>query len=64
MRSAVTMVVQINGKVKARVEVSPDVNEADAIAAALSDATIAAALNGSEPSRVVAVPPRLVNIIL
>ena len=64
VRSAVTMVVQINGKVKARVEVSPDVNEADAIAAALADATIAAALNGSEPSRVVAVPPRLVNIIL
>lgn len=64
VRSAVTMVVQINGKVKARVEVSPDVNEADAIAAALADATIAAALNGGAPSRVVAVPPRLVNIIL
>ena len=60
----VTMVVQINGKVKSRVEVSPDVSQEDAITAALADATIAAALNGQSPQRVVAVPPRLVNVIL
>ena len=60
----VTMVVQINGKVKSRVEVSPDVSQEGAITAALADATIAAALNGQSPQRVVAVPPRLVNVIL
>jgi leucyl-tRNA synthetase len=59
----VTMVVQINGKVKARVEVAPSINEADATAAALGDAAIVAALEGATPSRVVAKPPRLVNII-
>jgi leucyl-tRNA synthetase len=59
-----TMVVQINGKVRARLEVSPDVSEADALAAAMADATIRAALGETSPQRVVVRPPRLVNIIL
>ena len=63
-RALVTMVVQINGKVKSRVEVSPDISEADATAAALADEVIGTALAGASPARVVAVPPRLVNIIL
>jgi leucyl-tRNA synthetase len=62
--SMVTMVVQINGKVKSRVQVSPDVTETDATAAALADEVIAATLAGATPTRVVAVPPRLVNVIL
>jgi leucyl-tRNA synthetase len=58
------MVVQINGKVKARVSVAPSISDDDATAAALGDAEIVAALNGATPSRIVARPPRLVNIIL
>jgi leucyl-tRNA synthetase len=46
------------------VQVSPDVTETDATAAALADEVIAAALAGATPTRVVAVPPRLVNVIL
>jgi leucyl-tRNA synthetase len=60
----VTMVVQINGKVKARVLVAPSIGDDDATTAALADANIVAALNGATPTRVVARPPRLVNIIL
>jgi leucyl-tRNA synthetase len=59
----VTMVVQINGKVKARVEVPPSISEDDAAAVALADSDVATALNGVTPSRVVSRPPRLVNII-
>jgi leucyl-tRNA synthetase len=59
----VTMVVQIAGKVKARLEVAPSISEADATAAALADPAIVAALNGASPSQVFARPPRLVNII-
>ncbi|HEY5111472.1 MAG TPA: leucine--tRNA ligase [Acidimicrobiales bacterium] len=59
----VTMVVQINGKVKARLEVSPSISESDATAAALHDAHIVEALEGASPTRVVSRPPRLVNII-
>ncbi len=63
-RALVTMVLQINGKLKSRIEVSPDVSEVDAIAAALADATIVELMAGASPQRVVAVPPRLINIIL
>jgi leucyl-tRNA synthetase len=59
----VTMVVQINGKVKARVQVVPSISEDDAAAAALAAPDVAAALKGAAPSRVVSRPPRLVNII-
>ncbi|HUY23596.1 MAG TPA: leucine--tRNA ligase [Acidimicrobiales bacterium] len=60
---SVTMVVQVNGKVRDRIEVSPDISEADAAAAALASARVVADLAGTEPSRVVARPPRLVNIV-
>jgi len=57
------MVVQVNGKVKAKLEVAADISEAAATALALSDATILAELSGAEPSRVIARPPKLVNIV-
>ena len=59
----VTMVIQIAGKVKARLEVAADISEADATAAALAEPSIAALLNGAAPSRVIARPPKLVNIV-
>jgi leucyl-tRNA synthetase len=61
--ATVTMVVQVSGKVKARLEVSPSLSEEEATAAALADPKIVAALGGATPTRVVARPPRLVNII-
>ncbi len=61
--ATVTMVVQVNGKVKARLEVSPALSEEEATAAALADPQIVAALHDTTPTRVVARPPRLVNII-
>ena len=63
-RAKVTMVVQINGKVRARIEVPPDISMADAATEALEDATISAALAGATPQRIVSRPPRLVNIIV
>jgi leucyl-tRNA synthetase len=60
----VTMVVQINGKVRARLEVPVDISMRDATNEALEHSVISAALAGATPTRVVARPPRLVNIIL
>ena len=60
----VVMVVQVNGKVRARLDVSPDLSEDDAAAAALAAPEIVTLLAGATPSRVVARPPRLVNVIL
>jgi leucyl-tRNA synthetase len=58
------MVVQVNGKVRARLEVPPDISMADAATEALEDAAISAVLAGATPERIVSRPPRLVNIIV
>jgi leucyl-tRNA synthetase len=61
--ASVTMVVQVNARVRARISVVPTISEADATASALADPAIVAALKGATPTRVVARPPRLVNIV-
>ena len=59
----VTMVVQVNGKVKTKFEVAADISDDAAIALALGDEAIMSELGGREPSRVIARPPKLVNIV-
>ena len=60
---AVTMVVQVNGKVRDRIEVSPDITEDEARGLALSSPKVADALGGAEPAKVIVRPPRLVNVV-
>jgi leucyl-tRNA synthetase len=60
----VTMVVQVNGKVRDRIEVAPDVTESSAVALALASERVVAALGGALPKKVIARPPRLVNIVV
>ena len=60
----VTMVIQVNGKVRDRVEVSADLDEAGAEAAALASERVQAALGGVEPRKVITRPPRLVNVVV
>jgi leucyl-tRNA synthetase len=60
----VTMVVQVNGKLRDKVEVSPEITEADAVALTLALPKVSEALAGREPQRVVARPPRLVNVVV
>jgi leucyl-tRNA synthetase len=57
----VTCVVQIAGKVKARLEVDPDIAEADLQAQAL--AAVGSWLDGKPPRRVIVRAPKLVNIV-
>ncbi len=59
----VTCVVQIAGKVKARLEVDPQISEAELETAALADTAIVAALAGVQPRRVIVRAPKLVNIV-
>ncbi|MFD0368372.1 leucine--tRNA ligase [Streptomyces sp. NPDC059071] len=59
----VTCVVQIKGKVKARLEVSPSISDADLEALALGDANVVAALGGAEIRKVIVRAPKLVNIV-
>jgi leucyl-tRNA synthetase len=62
--ASVTMVVQVNGKVRDRIDVSPDISEADATGLALASSPVVDALAGAAPRRVIARPPKLVNIVL
>ena len=59
----VTCVVQVNGKVRDRLEVSPDIAEDDLRAQALAVPGVIRALEGREITRVVVRPPKLVNIV-
>ena len=58
------MVVQVNGKVRDRIEVDAGISEADAEAAGLASPKVIEALAGAEPKRVIARPPRLVNVVV
>jgi leucyl-tRNA synthetase len=63
-QDVVTMVVQVNGKVRDKVEVDAGIGEAEAEALALGLDKVMAALDGRTPRRVVVRPPRLVNIVV
>jgi leucyl-tRNA synthetase len=60
----VVVAVQVNGKVRGRIEVARDAAEADVLAAALADATVKSYLDGKPIRRRVVVPGRLVNIVV
>ena len=60
----VTAIVQIKGKVKARLEVSKDISEAELEKQALEDETIAKLVEGSEIRKVIVRTPKLVNIVI
>ncbi|WP_435970076.1 leucine--tRNA ligase [Streptomyces sp. Qhu_M48] len=59
----VTCVVQIKGKVKARLEVPPSITDAELETLALADAHVVAALGGAEIRKVIVRAPKLVNIV-
>ncbi|MDQ0952574.1 leucyl-tRNA synthetase family protein [Streptomyces phaeochromogenes] len=59
----VTCVVQIKGKVKARLEVSPSISDEELEKVALSDEKVVAALDGAGIRKVIVRAPKLVNIV-
>ncbi|WP_322938334.1 leucine--tRNA ligase [Nocardioides bizhenqiangii] len=64
VEDSVTAVVQIQGKVRARLQVAPDVSDADLEAAALADPDVVRAIDGRDVRRVVVRAPKLVNIVV
>jgi leucyl-tRNA synthetase len=60
----VEAVIQVNGKIKGRINVSPAISDADFEAAALAHPDIVKELNGAAPKKVIARAPKLVNIVL
>jgi len=60
----VTLVVQVNGKVKDRIEVDPDIDAEGAERVALGSDRVLELLSGAAPNRVIVRPPNLVNVVL
>ena len=61
--SSVTMVIQVNGKVRDRVEVSAGISDTDAEALALTSTRVQELLAGRRPTKVIVRAPKLVNIV-
>jgi leucyl-tRNA synthetase len=59
----VTCVVQVDGKVRDRLEVPPGISEADLQTQALAAAGVSRALAGREVRKVIVRAPRLVNVV-
>ena len=60
----ITLVVQVNGKVRDRLVVSADIADEEARALALTSEVIQRFLAGKQPRQVIVVPGRLVNIVI
>ena len=56
--------VQINGKVRSRINVAPDTDKDTLLTIALADEKVQTALNGKAPIKTVVVPGRMVNLVI
>ena len=63
VQETVTCVVQVQGKVRSRLEVSPDVTDAELEELALADEAVQRALDGRAVRKVIARAPKLINIV-
>jgi leucyl-tRNA synthetase len=59
----ITLVVQVNGKVRARVGAAPGIAEDDALALAMNEPNVAAQLAGLQVRKRIFVPDKLLNIV-
>ena len=60
----ITLIVQVNGKLRDRLVVSVTISEAEAKTAALESEAVQSYLEGKAPKKVIYVPGRLVNIVM
>jgi len=60
----ITLVVQVNGKLRDRISVPVDIGEEDAKATALASPAVRKILSGKPPRKVILVPGKLVNIVM
>ena len=62
--STVEIVVQVNGKIKCKLNVAADISSADAIALAKEQEAVVASLDGKRVVKELYVPKKLVNIVV
>jgi leucyl-tRNA synthetase len=64
VRDEVTLIVQVNGKLRDRLEVAADLGEAEVLALVHGRPKVRAAIDGKQVVREVVVPGRLVNLVV
>ncbi|MFK7939856.1 MAG: leucine--tRNA ligase [Roseovarius sp.] len=60
----VTMPIQINGKRRAEISVSPDMPKDEVENLAMAQDAVIKALDGAQPKKVIVVPGRIVNVVI
>ncbi|MHB1482856.1 MAG: class I tRNA ligase family protein, partial [Bellilinea sp.] len=60
----ITLVVQINGKVRDRIQLPAGVSEDEAKERTLASAAVQKYLEGKNPRKIIYVPEKLINIVL
>mgnify|MGYP001995535186 CR=1 FL=1 len=63
VESEIQLIVQVNGKLRARIQVPADVSKEEAEKAALGDENVTAHTDGKTVRKVIVVPGKLVNIV-
>jgi leucyl-tRNA synthetase len=63
-QDSVTAIFQVNGKIKSRVDISPDTSDTDLEKMAFADPAVIADLAGHTPKKVIIKSPKFVNIVL
>ena len=59
-----TIIVQVNGKLRAKLELPADTDREDVEQAVLADKRVAAFTGGNQPKKVIYVPGKLVNVVI
>jgi leucyl-tRNA synthetase len=60
----ISLVIQVNGKVRDRILVPADISEADARMRALESERVQQHLHGQQPNRAIVVPGKLINLVV
>ena len=64
VRNALTLVVQVNGKLRGRIEVAADASQDEILAAARAEEQVAKFLEGMVEKKAIVVPQKLVNLVV
>ena len=64
VRNALTLVVQVNGKLRSRIEVAADAGQDEILAVARADEQVAKFLEGMIEKKAIVVPQKLVNLVV
>ena len=63
VRSTITLVLQVNGKVRGKIEVAADISKQDIEKIALADENVKRFIVGNTIRKIIVVPGRLINIV-